>query len=133
VRILGLSSYDDQHYIQGMLESGAAGYLTKDEAPQLLVQAVRGVAQGEEGWFSQRVASKMATWAEKKPAQLIVLSHQEKALLRLLVAGKTRRDIAEALSLSQPEVEEHLEALLAKLGVDSSIEAAIRAVQERLV
>ena len=133
VRILGLSSYDDQHYIQGMLESGAAGYLTKEEAPQMLVQAVRGVARGEEGWFSQGVASKMAARAGKKPARPISLRQHEKDVLRLLVLGKTRRDIAEALSLSLPEVEEHLEAVLAKLGVDSPIEAVIRAVQEGLV
>ena len=55
VRVLALSAYDDRHYIEGMLESGAAGYLTKDEVPEVLVEALRGVARGEDGWFSKRV------------------------------------------------------------------------------
>ncbi len=133
VRILGLSSYDDQQYIQGMLESGAAGYLTKEEAPQILIQAVRRVARGEHGWFSQRIASRTAAWKEKKPTQSVKLSQQEKNVLRLLVMGKTQQGIAHALGLSHPEVEEYLEAVLAKLGVDSPLEAAVRAVQEELV
>ncbi len=58
-RILVLSAYDDQEYIQEMLAIGASGYLVKDEAPERIVEAVRGVAQGEEGWFSQQVEAKL--------------------------------------------------------------------------
>lgn len=55
VRVLAFSAYDDRNYIQGMLESGASGYLTKDEVPEVLIEAVRGVARGEDGWISKRV------------------------------------------------------------------------------
>jgi DNA-binding NarL/FixJ family response regulator len=47
VRILALSAYHDRQYIRGMLSSGASGYLTKDEVPEKIVRAVRGVASGE--------------------------------------------------------------------------------------
>jgi DNA-binding NarL/FixJ family response regulator len=57
--ILVLSAYDDLEYIQEMLMNGAAGYLVKDEAPERIVEAVRGVAQGEIGWVSPRVRSKL--------------------------------------------------------------------------
>jgi DNA-binding NarL/FixJ family response regulator len=57
VRVLALSAYDDAQYIAGLLASGAAGYLTKDEAIELIVDAVRGVARGERGWLSTRVRS----------------------------------------------------------------------------
>jgi DNA-binding NarL/FixJ family response regulator len=57
VRVLALSAYDDAQYIAGLLASGAAGYLTKDEAIELIVDAVRGVARGEQGWLSARVRS----------------------------------------------------------------------------
>jgi DNA-binding NarL/FixJ family response regulator len=62
VSILALSAYDDQQYILGMLASGAAGYLTKEEALHILVEAVRGVARGERGWVSRWVAAKLAAW-----------------------------------------------------------------------
>jgi DNA-binding NarL/FixJ family response regulator len=59
VRILVLSAHDDRAHILGMLDAGVAGYLTKDEASDVLVKAVRGVAEGTDGWLSQRVASKI--------------------------------------------------------------------------
>ena len=55
VRILALSAYDDEQYIAGLLASGAAGYLTKDEAMEMVIDAVLGVARGEIGWLSARV------------------------------------------------------------------------------
>jgi len=57
VRILALSAYDDRHYIQELLASGASGYLTKEEAPAFILQAIQGVAKGEKGWFSKRAAA----------------------------------------------------------------------------
>jgi DNA-binding NarL/FixJ family response regulator len=68
VQILALSAYDDKEYIQNMLADGAAGYITKEEAPQILLEAVRGVARGEVGWVSGRVASRMSGWSQgEKP------------------------------------------------------------------
>jgi DNA-binding NarL/FixJ family response regulator len=58
-RILVLSAYDDQEYIRGMLDNGASGYLIKDEAPQRILEAVRGVAHGEIGWVSPPVKSRI--------------------------------------------------------------------------
>jgi len=60
IRILVLSAYDDLQYIRQMLVNGAAGYLIKDEAPERILEAVRGVAQGEIGWVSPRVRAKLA-------------------------------------------------------------------------
>lgn len=54
VKVLVLSSYDGTYYIEGALEYGAAGYITKDEGPEMLVDAVRRVAKGERGLFSQK-------------------------------------------------------------------------------
>jgi DNA-binding NarL/FixJ family response regulator len=60
VQILALSSYDQREYILEMLDLGAAGYLIKDEAPELLVEAVKGISRGETGWFSSRVKRRIA-------------------------------------------------------------------------
>lgn len=57
--ILVLSAYDDHEYIQAMLAYGVAGYLIKDEAPRRILEAVRGVARGETGWFSSQVNAQL--------------------------------------------------------------------------
>lgn len=59
IRILALSSYDQREYILQMLDNGASGYLVKDEAPELLIDAVLGVSRGETGWFSSRARSRV--------------------------------------------------------------------------
>ena len=58
-QILVLSAYDDDEYIREMLANGAAGYLIKDEAPERILEAVRGVALGKRGLFSSRVRAKL--------------------------------------------------------------------------
>jgi DNA-binding NarL/FixJ family response regulator len=78
VHLLALSAYDDKEYIQGMLDSGAAGYITKEEAPHLLVRAVQGVARGEQGWISRRVASRLTAWKQNKKPEPIDLTEQER-------------------------------------------------------
>jgi DNA-binding NarL/FixJ family response regulator len=57
-RILVLSAYDDPGYIREMFRIGAAGYLIKDEAPDRILEAVRGVAQGQIGWVSPQVKAR---------------------------------------------------------------------------
>jgi DNA-binding NarL/FixJ family response regulator len=55
IKVLAVSSYDDRAYIQGMLDNGASGYLLKEDAPELLVKAVRGILHGEAAWLSPRL------------------------------------------------------------------------------
>jgi DNA-binding NarL/FixJ family response regulator len=52
VRILALSAYNDREYVNAMLEQGASGYITKDEAPRIIVDAIRGVMEGKQVWLS---------------------------------------------------------------------------------
>ncbi len=59
VNILVLSAYDDRQYILEMLNMGAAGYLIKDEAPEVIVDAVQSVARGEKGWISRKAAVRL--------------------------------------------------------------------------
>jgi DNA-binding NarL/FixJ family response regulator len=59
IPILVLSAYDNRGYAREMLSIGASGYLVKDEAPERLIEAVRGVAQGENGWVSPQVKAKL--------------------------------------------------------------------------
>jgi DNA-binding NarL/FixJ family response regulator len=124
VRILALSAYNDRQYILGMLACGAVGYLTKEEVPETIVEAVRGVARGEEGWVSQSVASQIGEWREGEDARNHELTAREMEVLRLLVEGKTNPQIGSDLGISKKTVEKHLGAVYSKLGVASRVEAA---------
>jgi DNA-binding NarL/FixJ family response regulator len=64
VRVLVLSAHDDKEYITGMLESGASGYLTKDEAPDFLIKAVCCVASSEGVWVSKKIRDDIRSWAK---------------------------------------------------------------------
>jgi DNA-binding NarL/FixJ family response regulator len=131
-RILILSAHDDELYVATLVGIGANGYLTKDEAHTSLVAAVRGVASGEEGWFSRHIASRV-TISIATPRAKAGLTEREREVLERLVCGKTNQGIAHTLGISEKTVERHLGSLFEKLGVASRVEAAVRAVREGLV
>jgi DNA-binding NarL/FixJ family response regulator len=133
VRILALSAYDDKQYILELLANGASGYLVKEEVPETIIEAVRGVARGEQGWVSRRVASQMADWIHTDEPGKMGLTTRELEVLRLVVAGKTNQEIGIALGISEKTVEKHLEGVFNKLGVASRVEAAVVAVRKELV
>src|SRR5262245_35786218 len=94
VRILALSAYDDEQYIVGSLSSGAAGYLTKEEALERIAEAVRGVAHGEDGWLSRRAAAQVAAWTRKESSHTNGLTQREIEVVRLAARGWTNDQIA---------------------------------------
>lgn len=124
VRVLALSAHDDEEYVLSLLSSGAVGYLTKEEALDTIVDAVRGVANGEEGWFSRRAAARVAAHTRREAQEESVdLTDREKEVLALLSKGKTNDAIAEALVLSERTVRFHLSNIYRKLDVSSRAEA----------
>lgn len=133
VRILVLSAHDDPLYIRELLESGAAGYLVKEEAPETIIEAVRGVANGEQGWVSRRIAAQMVSWMRADADESIKLTPRELDVLRLVVEGKTNQNIGVLLGISEKTVEKYLYAIFNKLDVTSRVEAAVYAVREGLV
>lgn len=134
VRVLALSAYDDEQYIFGLLDSGAAGYLTKDEAPTAIIEAVRGVAHGEEGWISRRVANKLVR--RKQPAleaATPTLSEREMEVLRLMARGHPNTLIADTLFISEGTVKNHVTHIYDKLGLRTRAEAVAWAWQHGLM
>ncbi len=132
VRVLGLSSYDDRQYITQLLSMGASGYLIKDEMPENIVEAVRGVARGEKGWVSRKVAAILGHMLENTDDHSD-LTARELEVLRLVAQGKTNGEIGVALGISEKTVEKHLDMIFRKMGVISRVEAAVRAVREHIV
>jgi DNA-binding NarL/FixJ family response regulator len=122
VRVLALSSYDDERYVRGMLEAGAVGYLLKEEAPETIVAAVWAAARGE-GYFSPPVASKVAAWVRgERPGGL---TEREMEVVRLVAEGMSNKEIAHKLKVKKRTVEFHMGNILGKLGVASQVEAAV--------
>ena len=133
-RVLALSAYDDEQYIFGLLDHGAAGYLTKDEAPTTIVEAVRGVARGEEGWISRRVANKLVHRKRMAlEAATDALSDRERDVLGLVGHGYNNSHIAETLFISEGTVKNHVTHIYDKLNLRTRAEAVAWAWQHGLV
>jgi len=133
IRILALSSYVDRQYIFGVLSSGALGYLSKEEIPQTIVDAVRGVSKGEKGWLSRKVAAVLSSWTQSNDLEENQLTDREIEVLEGVVAGRTNQEIGQDLRISPKTVEKHLESIYSKLKVASRVEAAVLAVRENLL
>lgn len=116
IRILALSAYDEPEYVSGLMAAGAAGYITKDKSPAVLLEAVRAVAAGEGRWFVR---------APQMAAPDHGLSAREQEVLGHLAQGKTNREIGDALFISENTVRNHLTSLYAKVGAQSAREAVV--------
>lgn len=117
VRVLALSAYDDAEYVAGLMRAGASGYLTKEKAPELVVEAVRAVSRGEGRWFVS-VGPPSAAPDEALGA----LSGREREVLGLLVEGRQNKEIGEALFIAENTVRNHLASLYEKTSTRSARE-----------
>lgn len=133
VHILALSAYEDRAYVLEILQLGASGYLTKDESTEYIGDAVKGVAQGQVGWLSRRIAAQITTWMRRDEQDAHALTQREKEVLRLLVEGNTNQRMALELQISEKTIEKYIESILRKLDVRSRVEAAVYAVRNDLV
>jgi NarL family two-component system response regulator LiaR len=135
--ILILTVQDDNPTIFGLLESGAAGYVLKDEALEMLVSAVRAVAQGK-SWLSPTIASQVVsravgrTLAPPDPSPPLPLTPSEIEVLRLLAQGLDNAAIAQRLVVTKRTVQNHVSNIYGKLGVASRTEAALMAIRHGL-
>lgn len=129
VRILVLSAYDDREYIRALLDIGVSGYLVKGEAPGKIVEAVRGVAQGQKGWVSPQIRKKLekmsgASFKNDMP------SNADLDLLRLMASSQSDKAIAKALKLDENEYAAVVKSLLRRIGAGSRQEAVELSIQE---
>ncbi len=132
--VLILTMHQEEQYAMRAIRAGAAGYLTKDSAPELLVQAVQRVIGGRP-FISPRVAEQMAyelrSDRTEQPHQ--TLSDREDEVFRLLVAGKTVSEIAGQLNVSSKTVSTHKMRILEKMSASSVAELVRYAVTHNLV
>jgi DNA-binding NarL/FixJ family response regulator len=133
VRIIALSAHEDTQYILGMLENGASGYLMKEEAPEILLKAVRSVARGESGWLSSRVAEKLESYKRSTLKKSKTFTQREVEILRRMANELSVEEIAEALDIRENIVERYIEILRMKLEASSDKQLLEAATKEGLL
>lgn len=126
-RIIVLTTYDGDEDIYRALESGAKAYLLKDMSKEELVEAIRAVHAGEHRippGIANRLAARMA-----RPT----VSPREIEVLKLVIKGKSNKEIASTLDITEDTVKGHLKSVYAKLEVNDRTQAAVSALQHGIL
>ena len=139
-RVLILTTFGLDEYIIEALRAGASGFLLKDAPTQEVVQAVRAVADGDAVLapgvtrrLLDQVGRRLPAAVSRTPDGLEQLTDREHQALRMLAAGLSNAEIAEALVLSEATVKTHVSHLLGKLGLRDRIQAVIYAYETGLI
>ena len=133
VRVLVLTTFDDDEDIFEGLRAGALGYLLKDAGSAKLFEAVRAAARGEsflQPSVAAKVVAEFARLAEGAPrgeALVDPLSDRELEVLRLVAQGASNKEVAAALHIAEGTVKNHLTNVFSKLGVRDRTQAALKA------
>jgi two-component system NarL family response regulator len=133
--VIMLSTYENAPYVKRALADGAAGYLLKDATPEDLSQAINVAMSGSGNVLSPRVIQNLFEDQEAANASSngrrseYSLTQREHDILALLAEGRSNREIAGRLYLSEKTVKAHLAAIFRKLGVTNRTQAAMMAVQ----
>jgi len=140
IGIIALTMYDEQQYIFDLVRAGATGYLLKDTESAQIVEAIRAIYRGE-SLIHPSVASKilaefslLAQKKGKKPSwEDHDLTEREITVLRLVADGKTNKEIANNLNLSEKTVKNHVRNIFHKLQVYDRTQAAILGIRKGII
>jgi DNA-binding NarL/FixJ family response regulator len=134
--VIMISTYENAPYVKRALADGAAGYLLKDATPEDLAQAINVALSGSGNVLSPRVIQNLFEDQEASVGSNghsrrneYSLTQREHDILALLAEGRSNREIAGRLYLSEKTVKAHLAAIFRKLGVTNRTQAAMMAVQ----
>ena len=117
MKVLAVSSYSDRDYILGMLENGASGYITKDEAPMMLLDAIRSIINKGKSWFSPRAIKNSGLPSIEEQT----LTKREVEILEQLILDRPSDQIAMFLNMNVEQVEKYLKLLMRKFETDSLV------------
>lgn len=133
--VLILTMHEEAQYIVRAIEAGAMGYLTKQSAPEQLVNAIRKVFQGQRYMTDEATEALALRIARGNKGQTLMdsLSMRELQVLRRLAMGSTNREIAEMYGISIKTVDTYRTRLLKKLNLRNNAELSRFAIQNRLV
>jgi len=140
IGIIALTMYEEQQYIFDLVRGGATGYLLKDSDSDQIVKAIQSVYRGD-SLIHPAVASKIlaefSLMTQKKGKKSSWVEHdlteREITVLRLVADGKTNKEIANNLDLSEKTVKNHVRNIFHKLQVYDRTQAAILAIRKGLI
>jgi DNA-binding NarL/FixJ family response regulator len=138
VRVLVLTTFEDDDYLFGALEAGASGFLLKRSRPEELVAAIHTVAGGD-SLLSPAVTNRVIARAARQPpagaahhAGIDELTPREREVLELVAGGLSNAEIAGALVIEESTVKTHTKRILAKLGLRDRVQAVVFAYEHGL-
>ncbi len=133
-KVIMLTSYADDEAIYGSIMAGASGYLLKQTRGQDLASAIGRVAAGEsllDPGITEKVLKRMRQLAEGESDDLAALTPQERKIIGLIAEGKTNKEIAEDVFLSDKTVKNYVSSILSKLNLRRRSEAAAFIAERR--
>jgi NarL family two-component system response regulator LiaR len=134
--VLVLTNYADDEQVFGAMKAGAIGYLLKDVQPADLIQAIRRVYYGEVSLsplIAKKLVGEFTRPKSSEPALEAELTPKEREVLGLLAQGKSNKEIAHSLFITEKMVKTHVSNILDKLYLQNRTEAALYAMQHGLV
>ncbi|MED0962023.1 response regulator [Bacillus paramycoides] len=131
IKILMLSSFSEQDYVLPALEAGADGYQLKEVQPEQLVASIIAVYQGNTNFHPKVTPALLGRPAVKKEKEnpFSMLTKREQEVLREIAKGRSNKEIAAELHITEQTVKTHVSNVLAKLEVDDRTQAALYAVK----
>lgn len=133
-KVIMLTSYADDEAVYGSIMAGASGYLLKQTRGQNLAEAIERVARGEsllDPAVTDKVLERMRQMAKGESDELAQLSPQERKILLAIAEGKTNKEIAEEVFLSDKTVKNYVSSILSKLNLRRRSEAAAFIAERR--
>jgi DNA-binding NarL/FixJ family response regulator len=136
IKIMMLTSFSDQEHVIPAVEAGASGYQLKDIQPDELVSSIKRIMNGEDQLHPKATSLVMKHLSsnnrqERKP--LDDLTKRELEVLKEIASGKSNKEIASSLFITEKTVKTHVSNVLAKLGLADRTQAALYAVRNQLV
>ena len=129
VKVLMLTTFDEDEYIKEAIEAGASGYLLKNNSPEMIKSAVRSVAGGNavlQQEVLQKIRGKLSELPEVDTAWLSEFSSREQDIIRLISKGNSNREIADKLFLTEGTVKNYISTILSKTSLQHRTQIAIR-------
>ena len=130
VKVIMLTSHNDEKEVLNSLKAGANAYCSKEINPQRLVQVVQSVADGA-AWFDPSVAHIVLKASSNAPS--FDLTTRESQILKLMTEGYSNMEIAQMLVISINTTKAHVANILQKLEVDDRLQAALKALKNKIV
>ncbi|PFJ12851.1 DNA-binding response regulator [Bacillus cereus] len=133
IKVLMLSSFSEQDYVLPALEAGVDGYQLKEVQPEQLVASIIAVHQGNTNFHPKVTPSLLERPAVKKENPFSMLTKREKEVLCEIAKGRSNKEIAAELHITEQTVKTHVSNVLAKLEVDDRTQAALYAVKQGVI